>query len=259
MDEIGSLLHHRFKTYAELVAAREEAGLGTEIKPYKCSKCQDTGWITVRRPDAQPTSIPCDCRSRTVFESSLRNSGIRSELLERCTMERFETNTENAKHMKEMAEAFLKDGSAKGFGCFGRSGTGKTHLCVAVCIKLAQTGRTVKYMAYNAVMRKLLANKFNEEGFAEILDPLAECNVLYIDDLFKNASDYRFNHLSQEEKRIMFELIDRRYQNNAVTIISTEMLLSEIQKEDEALASRIYTLVGKYGVKCEGQNRRFHE
>lgn len=245
-------------SFEELKRKRAEMGLPEAEKPvYQCEVCQDSGWITVRREGLQPESVPCKCYSQRMFDRSIRRSGIDPELLARCTLDSFKTLDENARRMKETALAFLADEQARGMGCFGRSGTGKTHICIAVCAELARRGRSVKYMQYSPVMRKLLANKYDAEGYEEVMEPLAGCPILYIDDLFKNASDARTAHLANDEKRIMFELLDRRYKNNAVTIVSTEMSLQDIRKEDEAIASRIYELAGKYGCRCDGANRRF--
>lgn len=246
------------RSFEELRKKRAEMGLPEAVKPeYQCEACHDTGWITVRREGLQPESVPCKCYSQRAFDRSVKNSGIDPELLARCTLDSFKTLDENARRMKETALAFLADEQARGMGCFGRSGTGKTHICIAVCAELARRGRSVKYMQYSPVMRKLLANKYDAEGYEEVMEPLAGCPILYIDDLFKNAADARTAHLANDEKRIMFELLDRRYKNNAVTIVSTEMSLQDIRKEDEAIASRIYQLVGKYGCRCDGANRRF--
>ena len=257
MEEIKSIMPHR-RTWAELQMARSEAGFAdTEKKAYKCEKCHDEGWIILKREGLQPTTTPCECYKRREFERSLKNSGIAADLLTRCTLEKFQPIDENARRMKETAIAFLADERARGIGYFGRSGSGKTHICIGACIKLAESGKSVKYMQYNPTMRKLLANKYNAEGYESVMEPFAGCQVLYIDDLFKNAADLRTGHLAADEKRIMFELLDTRYKNNAVTIISTEMSLQDIRKEDEAIASRIYELVGKYGCRCDGANRRF--
>lgn len=245
-------------SFEELKRKRAEMGLPEVAKPvYQCEACQDSGWITVRREGLQPESVPCSCYSQRMFDRSIRRAASTRSCFARCTLDSFKTLDENARRMKETALAFLADEQARGMGCFGRSGTGKTHICIAVCAELARRGRSVKYMQYSPVMRKLLANKYDAEGYEEVMEPLAGCPILYIDDLFKNASDARTAHLANDEKRIMFELLDRRYKNNAVTIVSTEMSLQDIRKEDEAIASRIYELAGKYGCRCDGANRRF--
>lgn len=256
MEEIKNVMPHR-RTWAEIQAARDAAGLeAIQPKIYKCTKCHDTGWITVRREGLQPESVPCECYARRQFERSLKNSGISPELLERCTLEKFLTPDENASRMKETALAFLADKSARGLGYFGRSGSGKTHICTGVCIKMAESGKSVKYMQYNSAMRKAIASKYSADRQESILTPFIDCEVLYIDDLFKNAVDARTAHLATDEKRIMLDLLDTRYKNNAITIISTEMALIEIVKEDEALGSRIREMLGKHGCKCSGANRR---
>lgn len=206
----------------------------------------------------QPTSVPCKCLAQRRFECSLHNSGISADLLERCTMESFKPLDENARRMKETALAFLADKQALCFGCFGRSGNGKTHISIALCVELAKSGLDVKYMQYNTIMRQLIACKYDRDGYAELFDVYANCGVLCIDDLFNGAADARTGRFDAAEKRIMFELIDRRYKNKAITVISAECSLNEIKEQKESIATRIYEMAenGKYLCRCNGINRR---
>ena len=64
---------------------------------------------------------------------------------------------------------------------------------------------------------------FNEYSKAE---------VLYIDDFLKGK-------FTDEDLKYAFRLINYRYNNDLVTIISSELLISELRQIDEAIAGRM--------------------
>lgn len=67
------------------------------------------------------------------------------------------------------------------------------------------------------------------------MSDLKSVPVLYIDDLFKGAE-----RPTQGDLNIAFELLNHRYNNeNLYTIISTEKLLDDLIRIDEAIGSRI--------------------
>ena len=77
---------------------------------------------------------------------------------------------------------------------------------------------------------------------------------LYIDDLFKGA--LVGNDIAQQDKQIMFDIINERYVRNLPTIISSEYSLNQIAKSDEAIGSRIFEMLNPYIIKVTGVNRR---
>lgn len=87
------------------------------------------------------------------------------------------------------------------------------------------------------------------------MDKWQGCRLLYMDDLLKFARDTHGNILSQE-LQIIYDIINTRYINKAITVFSSEYTVSEICEIDSALGSRIYEMVNPYGMKCEGKNRR---
>ena len=66
------------------------------------------------------------------------------------------------------------------------------------------------------------------------LQEFKECDVLYIDDLFKGTKNP-----SEYDVGIAFELINYRDSNNLITLISSEMTDSELKAVDEAIHGRI--------------------
>ena len=65
------------------------------------------------------------------------------------------------------------------------------------------------------------------------MQPYKNVLCLYIDDLFKGGA-------SEADIKLAFELIDHRYRNKYITIISTELLPNELIAIDEAVAGRIF-------------------
>lgn len=222
---------------------------------FKCDKCKDCGFIS-KIVDDREVFYECDCRIKSINEKWLRNSGLDYEEYSKLTLANFKEDTEVSKSMKKTALDFLSDNEAKGCGFFGKSGIGKTHICIAICQELTTKRRLMhKYFDYRGEIQKLNANIFNDEQYEEIMYKWSNCPVLYIDDLFKFASGHK--GVNEQELRIMWSIINTRYINKKITIFSSELTVSQIREIDEALASRIYSMVDPYGLKCVGENRRF--
>jgi DNA replication protein DnaC len=114
----------------------------------------------------------------------------------------------------------------------GSVGSGKTHLCTAICGALLDQGKFVRYMLWRDESVKLKAIVNDGEYEAEI-KPLKNCQVLYIDDLFKGGA-------TAADIKLAFEILNSRYNRRLTTIISCEKTPEELLAIDEALGSRIY-------------------
>ena len=77
------------------------------------------------------------------------------------------------------------------------------------------------------------------------INSVKKCELLYIDDLFKSK---RGTDPSDADVRLAFEILDYRYNNRLVTIISSEMMLEDIRDLDFALYRRISDMCGPYKV-----------
>ena len=223
---------------------------------YKCEKCKDSGFIFFVDEKGNNMARECECRQRRITEARLRQSGISLEEFERKSLNTFRDDTPEAKRMKEMAIKYLGDENALGIGYFGKSGTGKTHICIAICQELINRGLKSRYFSYRADMQKLLKSYYQAEYWEQIQE-YTDVDVLYIDDLLKFAKSTRGDIL-ESELRVVYDVVNTRYINHKRTIFSSEYSVGEIIGIDEALGSRIYSMVNPYGMKCEGENRRIH-
>lgn len=229
-----------------------------------CRRCNNTGWILVHKDGYDAMEHCPECFERRQVVRRLKNSGVSAKDYERYTLESFDGNrSESAARMKTMAISFLQHHKpgGPGFGVFGKSGMGKTHICIAVCHEL-----TVKmhephyYFSYRAEIPNLVkAARSYTEDYDASMAKWKTCKNLYIDDLFKLAGriqDGKLVDVDRNELRIVFDIINARYLNHLTTIFSSEYSVKEITGVDEALGSRIYEMIAPFGVYVTGRNQR---
>lgn len=216
---------------------------------YYCEKCKNKGFTyTVIESDGHYSELArqCDCKAIRQSILNIRQSGLES-IIKKCTFERFETNEEWQKIVKEKAQTFANTVDSLENKCFfigGGVGSGKTHLCTAIVGKMLSEGRIARYMLWVRDSSKLKA-KVNDDDYESALDEYRKVDVLYIDDFFKITKDgYGKETLpTSADIRLAYEIINYRYQHSElITIISSERFINEIEKIDSAVGSRIYEM-----------------
>ena len=221
-------------------------------KTYKCEKCHDSGWIEL----GNNTVAKCSCRLAREAEERMRRSGL-AEALDTQTFDSFQIRTEVQRKIKETAERYLSDllGNLKSprrpwLYIGGNPGSGKTHICTAVCGELLKSNIGVRYMQWLDVSRKLKA-VVNDEDFEDEVADYINVSVLYIDDLLKQK--YSPNPVfSEADIKIAFTILNARYIQNKPTIISSEWdLVNQLLPADEGVFSRVYERSRGYRLTIE--------
>lgn len=232
-----------------------------------CDRCGNTGYISRIEEDGTETAVICpDCYAKRQVVRRLKQSGVNPDDYKRYTLASFKTDTPEARQMKSLALKFLDDlDSNAGFGLFGKSGTGKTHLCIAVCQELTRNhGEPHFYFSYRSEMPGLIQalRTYKDNVYEDALKKWKECKNLYIDDLFKLSGTMEGNKLvkvNKDDLQVMFDIFNARYLNHLRTIISSEYSINDIIGVDEALGSRIYDMIKPYGLVIDGTNRRLQK
>ncbi len=229
-----------------------------------CAACNSSGWVLEKHGDRESMSHCPKCWERRQVARRLKQSGVNPQDYERYTLDSFEEmRSEMAAKMKATARRFL-DNHVKGgpgFGVFGKSGMGKTHLCIAVCQELTRRFKEPHYyFSYRAEMPNLVkaARSFTDD-YNAAMEKWKTCPNLYIDDLFKmsgNIKKGRLIDVEREDLQVIFDIINARYLNHLTTIFSSEYKVLDIIAVDEALGSRIYEMVSPYGIFVQGENQR---
>ena len=143
---------------------------------------------------------------------------------------------------------------SKWFYIGGAVGSGKTHICTAICNELLKK-RAVTYMPWREEAVKL-KTIVNDISYQVEMDKLKKVDVLYIDDFLKTKSG---DQPTGGDINIAFEIINYRYNNSLTTIISSERTINEVIKVDEATGSRIFQFAKEYGIdlgKDKAKNMR---
>lgn len=203
---------------------------------YDCPKCKNRGTYYVIGEDGAMFSRECSCMAVRRSIQRLKQSGL-EDMLQRYTFDNWETPQRWHQTAKDLANAYVS--AQQGwFLAAGHSGSGKTHLCTAICGKLLEHGLETRYMLWRdvAVQAKAVVN--DEEAYYKLIDPLKRVRVLYIDDLYKTG---RGQQPTTGDVNLAFEILNSRYNDSSkLTIISTERSIGDLLDIDEAIGSRIY-------------------
>ena len=214
---------------------------------YKCQKCQDRGYIIIDRLTL--TVEECECAIKARNLKRLERSGL-SDLAKRYTFDSFKTSEDWQKQAKDKALTYLKAPKGAWFFIGGHSGSGKTHLCTAMCNSLINGGADVKYFKWREDTPRIKALINDADRYDAEMKKLSDIQVLYIDDFFKGL-------VSGGDINFAYQLLNDRYNTQRRTIISSELDIESLMKIDEAIAGRIYEMSKNYCVLAQNVNYWF--
>ncbi len=216
-----------------------------EYQGYDCVKCKNKGFIAVLRADGSFFTRECSCMPMRKCLQQMEASGL-SKTIRKQTFENFHATEPWQISLKGLVSQYAK--APEGWLMIGgQPGSGKTHLCTAVCRELLLRGETVFYMPWREYIGKLKAVNGDVNERFDLLDKCKKSPWLYIDDLFKTGKNQdNLSSPTSTDINLAFEIINHRYCQQLPTIISTEKSSEELTDIDEALASRIIECCGKH-------------
>lgn len=220
-----------------------EYGLGG----VECPICANTGYTLRADADGYLYSRECECMEKRRNIKRLRESGL-ADLLRRNTFDTYQTPTEAHRRLK--ARAIEYAGNKRGwlYIC-GKPGSGKTHLCTAICGRLISK-RPVRYVVWRELAPSLKSLVNDATAYREAVEPLKTISVLYVDDFLKGG-------VTDADLNLVFEIVNARYNNSKLrTIISSERSLEAVLGMDEAIGSRIAEAARGYILKTPDENWR---
>lgn len=230
LENIGEHNHEKFLQDQADRANAEEGSL----KWMDCRKCKNRGHISVVK-DNELVWRMCECMAVRKSLEQIEKSGLKS-LLEECTFEKYEATADWQKHALSLAQNYLEYGENMWLFFGGMSGSGKTHLCTAVCGELLKRNNAVKYMMWDSESKALKSLVNDAYEYEKRMNELKSVKVLYIDDFLKVQ---RGQQPTPADINLAFEIINHRDVKNLRTIISTEKTIDDIISLDEALGGRI--------------------
>jgi DNA replication protein DnaC len=233
--------------------ADEENEQEGNLKGIDCLKCKNRGHISIVK-DGEIMWQMCECNKARKSLLLIEQSGLKP-LLDEYTFEKYDAIEPWQKNALSMAQNFVEYGEGNWLFFGGMSGSGKSHLCTAICGELLKRGKAVKYMMWKdeATKLKSLITESNEYG--KLIDELKSVDVLYIDDFLKVQ---RGKQPTEADVNLAFEILNYRYANKSLTLISTEKTIDEIISLDDALGGRIYQMSKNYSMNIAyDKNKNF--
>lgn len=161
------------------------------------------------------------------------SSGMTGEMKDK-TVNQFIATEPWQQTMKKLAVQYISEykNSYPWLLMSGQSGCGKTHLCAAISNKLLSDGIAVKYTDWLDLMRSIKSFDYRK------LEECRNARALFLDDLYKRNP-------SPEESKATMELINHRYRNGLLTIVTSERTAVELLEIDEAVVGRIIEKCGR--------------
>lgn len=163
------------------------------------------------------------------IERAKANSKI-PKRFEACSFDNFRITNEGQEKALTVAKAYASDwDKAKDDGrCLifsGKAGTGKTHLACAIANDLIEKGTQAKFFTVNGLLRRIKESfsKDSKETESEIIDNFAHVELLILDEA---GMDYGTDF----NKTLMFEVLNRRYENMNPTIVITNLDIGSLKE-----------------------------
>jgi DNA replication protein DnaC len=214
-----------------------------------CSKCNNTGWIFYTDQNGYETAKECECVKVKQSLARLERSGL-GGLLDKYTFDRYISKYDFQKDLLTKAKNYLNE-KDKWFVVLGQSGSGKSMICAAICGELLKQGHEVRFMSWLTESVKLKQNVNNAEVYEPLMEDYKNCEILYVDDFFKNES------LSSADLRIANEIINYRCVANKRTILSSERLVKDLIEIDQAIIGRIVEMAEEYVTEIIGAEKNY--
>lgn len=221
--------------------ARRRVAVTEEIHPYslnggvlgnvECPICNNTGRTIQKLEDGVSLRVrECECMNIRRAKKRLKESGL-LELMDEYSMQTYQTVDQWTSLAKQKAMDFIN--ADKGwFYIHGTPGSGKTHLCTAICSELMSRGKAMRYVIWTDIVQEL-RSVINEREYDRVMQTLKDAEILYIDDFLKGSA-------SEADIKRAFEIINARYNlPSKKTIISSERSLDFVANIDPAVAGRI--------------------
>lgn len=214
-----------------------------------CKVCGDVGYTAWINDEGMLCSKECECMNRRRVLRQLKKSGL-DGLIRLYTFDRYQTPDGYTAELKDKAKTYCGTRSTW-FYISGKPGSGKTHLCTAICSHFLGAGESVFYSVWPEEVGRIKTLKAGDPPdpqYEKTMERLKTAPVLYIDDLFKGK-------VTEADLKIAFEILNARYNNPKLrTIISSERDLKQIG--DSAIAGRISERANGFVLKAPGRDRR---
>jgi DNA replication protein DnaC len=190
--------------------------------------CDGSGFVV---DEETRTATPCECRPQLVSRRRVRS--LNSVIPRRYRDVSFDRNP-----VAQMPEAivrhiryYIRDIDAnldagRGLWLTGDPGTGKTSLAMLVSRHALDAGRSVGIFSLPRLLNEIRRTyrDDSEQSYLELLDHLAQVDLLHLDDLGSQSS----NEWVLEQ---LYSVINSRYEAERSVVVTTNLDVQELTKQ----------------------------
>ena len=124
----------------------------------------------------------------------------------------------------------------RGLVFMGPAGVGKTHLAVSIIRDLTETGFASVFCEFGSLLKQIQDsyNPVSKSSELKVLAPVFQADVLVLDELGATVP-------TDWVRDTMYQIINRRYNDNKLTIFTTNYLDERRSEREQVLEDRIGT------------------
>jgi DNA replication protein DnaC len=213
-----------------------------------CAECGGRGWLLIEE-DGHRLARECGCRRIDRRESRARAACV-PERYRDCSFGDFACHNASLKKAHQQAREFADAYPFVDAGLLflGNSGSGKTHLAIAILNELTRTkGRFGLYVDFSELLMRIQSTFKSDstESKEDVITPYAEVELLVLDELgATKPSDFA--------RDMLYALLNTRYNRKRVTIATSNYMDELGVGEREKLEDRIgYRLRSRLHEMCQ--------
>lgn len=196
-----------------------------------CPKCFGSGLEVVDGKGARP----CECRKQNAHNILIERARIPRRYMN-CHFSTFKSGTPSQELAFRYASKLAMEFPAveQGMLLMGPVGIGKTHLAVSILKALTERGFSCLFYEFGSLLKEIQDsyNPVSQTSELKVLSPVYEADVLVLDELgASKPTDW--------VRDTMAQIINNRYNDNKVTIFTTNYFDTRKNDREETLEDRI--------------------
>ena len=217
-----------------------------------CEDCFGTG----TKVDPVKGALPCPCRKTDRFRKLIAVARI-PRRYEKCSFANFNsapgTSQDNALlHAHKFANEY--PAVERGLLFMGPAGVGKTHLAVSILKDLIEKGFGGLFYEFGSLLKEIQDsyNPISKSSELKVLAPVYQSDVLVLDELGATVP-------TEWVRDTMYQIINKRYNDNKLTIFTTNYLDKNKELEERVtyrLRSRLFEMCTNVVIDGEDYRRR---
>jgi DNA replication protein DnaC len=217
-----------------------------------CEECFGTG----TKLDPVKGAVPCPCRRPDRARKLLATARI-PRRYEKCSFANFISDPGTSQdHALRHAHKFANEYPAvdRGLLFMGPAGVGKTHLAVSILRDLIEKGFAALFYEFGSLLKEIQDsyNPISKSSELRVLAPVYQADVLVLDELGATVP-------TDWVRDTMYQIINKRYNDNKLTIFTTNYLDKSNELEERItyrLRSRLYEMCTNVVIDGEDYRKR---